>query len=755
MWRYVAMAMFLGIAALSGCNSTYERAGELAARDEWTQAIVEYRKAVAEQPDNIEYRQRLRRAELDAANHFLDRGQALAADGKYDAALAEFQLGLAAMPDHSRLLQVSGEVLARKEAEALYVEAQTLLEAERPADARRQLERALEIEPEFTRASQLLATMNADEKKQEREKLTLTSSKPVTLNFRQTDIRTAFEFMARSFGINAVFDEGVKPTPVTLFVKDATFEQAMQLLATTSKTFNKQIGTSTLLIIPDTKEKRAQYEDHLVRTFYLNNLKAKEAADALRLVLGVKKLSVNEASNTVVVRDSRDVIDQAEKLMDSIDRRPAEIMFDVEILEINRTRAEQLGLDFGREIGVTFPKFVVSDSWRQAIRGGTVTLPATTLRYFKQDVQAKVLANPKIRTLNGKQAKVHIGDRVPLRAATIVDVTGQTRTTFDYRDIGVKLTVEPTIHLDHTSTVKVVLEVSSLGQNVGTAAEPAFSIGTRNAETFMTLRDGETAILGGLIQDEERKNRIKLPGVGDVPLVGSLFTSHDDEKKRTDVLLTITPRVVRGWQIPAKSSLAFFSGSEQTYSSSPVVTASSAPLQLAAAGAGLAVGAAPGVTSPGSGAGAPGGATPDPASGANLPPGDTVSPPAGAVPIIAFSQAVYQMSAGQELEFRVIGTGLRDTIGAVFEVTYTPSTLSFVRGASGVGGGSVSGPFPGVVRVDLAYGAAPTDGSMLASIVLRAEKSGTVYLAPRGPYVTRPDGSRAAAQTRLARVVIQ
>lgn len=738
------------VAVLSGCSSTYERASEFAARSEWSQAIVEYRKAVAEHPNNIEYRQRLRRAELDAANHFLDRGMAFVAESKFDAAIAEFQLGLAAMPDHARLLQVLSEALGRKEAEALYLEALNYMEAQRPADARQQLERVLAIEPGFTRASQLLTTLNAEQKQQEREKLTLTSSKPVTLNFRQTDIRAAFEFITRSFGINVVFDEGIKPAPVTLFVKDSTFEQAMQLLATTSKTFNKQIGTNTLLVIPDTREKRSQYEDHLVRTFYLNNLKAKEAAEALRLVLGAKKLSVNDTSNTVVIRDSRDVIDQAEKLMDSIDRRPAEIMLDVEILEINRTKAEQLGLDFGREIGVTFPQFVVSGSLRQAIRGGTVTLPATTLRYFKQDVEAKVLASPKVRTLNGKQAKIHIGDRVPLRAATIVDATGQTRTTFDYRDIGVKLTVEPTVHLDHSSTVKVVLEVSSLGQNVGTAAEPAFSIGTRNAETIMTLRDGETAILGGLIQDEERKNRVKLPGAGDIPLVGSLFTSHDDEKKRTDVLLTITPRVVRGWQIPPKSSLAFFSGSELTYSNAPVVTASTAPLHLASSGS--AVGSSSAIPAGDGGSSAAPASTTPPV--ANTPPPDDTLPPAGAIPLIAFSQTAYQMSSGQEMEFRLIGTGLRDTTGAVFEATYAPQTLSFVRGTSN--SGTVTGTLPGVVRVDLAYGGtAPADGSVLASIVLRAERSGTVYLAPRGPYVTKPDGTRAAAQTRLVRVVIQ
>lgn len=755
MWRYAAVIMFVAFPILSGCVSTYERAGEFAARSEWSQAIVEYRKAVLEQPNNIEYRQRLQRAELDAANYFLDRGTALFSEGKYDAAIAEFQSGLAAVPEHPRLLQVLSEALGRKEAEALYLEALNYIEAQRPADARQQLERVLTIDPEFVRASRLLATLNAEQKQQEREKLTLTSSKPVTLNFRQTDIRAAFEFITRSFGINVVFDEGIKPTPVTLFVKDSTFEHAMQLLATTSKTFNKQIGTNTLLVIPDTREKRSQYEDHLVRTFYLNNLKAKEAADALRLVFGAKKLSVSEVSNTLTIRDSRDVIDQAEKLMDSIDRRPAEIMLDVEILEINRTKAEQLGLDFGREIGVTFPKFSVSGSLREAIRGGTVTLPAMTLRYFKQDVEAKVLANPKIRTLSGKQAKVHIGDRVPLRAATIVDATGQTRTTFDYRDIGVKLSVEPVVHLDHSSTVKVVLEVSSLGQNVGTAAEPAFSIGTRNAETIMTLRDGETAILGGLIQDEERKNRVRLPGAGDIPLIGNLFTSYDDEKKRTDVLLTITPRVVRGWQIPAKSSLAFFSGSELTYSNAPVVTSSSGPLHLAAGGSAAALPSTNAASDSGSSATSgttpPANSTAPPAPNTSLPEDNTAPP--GTIPTIAFSQNAYQMTSGQELEFRLIGSGLIGTTGAVFEVTYTPQTLSFVSGTSG--SGTVSGSQAGVVSVDLAYGTPPADGSVLASIVLRAERSGIVYLAPRGPYVTKTDGTRGTAQTRLARIVIQ
>src|SRR6266571_4841736 len=194
-------------------------------------------------------------------------------------------------------------------------------------------------------------TTPAELKKEDQEKLSegfaLTSKAPITLNFRQTDLKQAFEFLARSFGVNVIFDEAVKSVPLTLFAKDVTFEQGLSLLLTTSKTFYKKIGANTILVSPDSKEKRGQYEDHLVRTFQMNTVRAKEMADILKGLVTIKKIIVNEQLNTISVRDTEDVIKLSERIIENNDRKPAEMILEVEILEVNRTKSERLGLDFG------------------------------------------------------------------------------------------------------------------------------------------------------------------------------------------------------------------------------------------------------------------------------------------------------------------------------------------------------------------------------------------------------------------------
>jgi general secretion pathway protein D len=753
--RYKTTAVAIALAsllAITGCASPLRHAENLAAREEWSQAVNEYRKLYAQHPGDVEYRSRLAQAQLKASDFYYQRGVRLAEQGNLDAALVEYQLGLTAVPEHPKLLNAMNDALARKEAETLYQEARGALEAGKGPEARRSLERAVETWPGHKAAGELLAQLRARDGEQAAERLALTSRAPVTLNFRQTDLKAAFEFLARSFGVNVVFDEGVKSVPVTLFVKDVTFEQGLQLMLATTKTFHKVIGTNTILVAPDAKDKRAQYEDHLVRTYYLNTIRAKEMAEILKGVVAVKKLTVNDLTNSLVVRDTEDVLKIAEKVIETSDRRPAEMILDVEILEVSRTKAEQLGLDFGQSITVAYPQFTVSGSWSNAIRAGTVTLPPTTLRFFKQDVDAKILANPKVRVVNGKMAKIHIGDRVPLRSSTVVDATGQTRTTFEYKDVGVKLTVEPSIHLDNSATVKLGLEVSSLGQNVGTANEPAFSIGTRNAETSMMLRDGETAILGGLISDQDRNNRVKLPGFGDVPVVGSLFTSYDDSRDRTDVLLTITPRILRGWELPAQAARQFYSGTEAAYSMSPM---------FAALGPNAAVAAGSVVDAAGSAAvpAAAGEKTAATAAAADTAPSPEPEK-ASAIPVIEPSPPVYNVGSDQEFEVRMVGSGLQDAVGVSFDLLHNPHQLAFVSAETDPAASSaqVNGTnVPGSVRIDLGYpaGSAPAGSTSLVRVRFRAVKSGTSYLIQRGAYVTLPDGTKGTVESRAGRVVIR
>src|SRR2546427_1541575 len=674
------------VALLAACaSSPVKRAEEYASQDEWLKAVLEYRKALVERPGDIEFRSRLKQTELKSADFYYQRGQQFLEQGNLEEAIVQFQHGLASMPDHRKLQQAMTDAIARKEAANLYQEGLNLHQTGKLDDARRQFQRTLEAYPDHKEAAAALAELKKQDREKAFEGLALSSKAPITLNFRQTDLKQSFEFLAKSFGINVIFDESVKSVPVTLFAKDVTFEQGLSLLLTTSKTFYKKIGGNTILVAPDSKEKRGQYEDHLVRTFQMNTVRAKEMADILKGIVTIKKIMINEQLNTIVVRDTEDVIKLAERIIENNDRKPAEMILEVEILEVNRSKSERLGLDFGTysfTAAVPGPVPLNRQIRSSIASSATLAIPSVTFRFFKQDVDAKTLANPKIRVLNGRAAKIHIGDRVPLRAATIVDATGQTRTTFDYKDIGIKLLVEPTIYLDNSALVKLGLEVSSLGANIGQGNDQAFVIGTRNAETFMLLRDGETAILGGLIQDEERNTRIKLPGFGDIPAVGSLFTSYDDSANRTDVLLTITPRVVRGWDVPTRMAREFYSGSENVYSDKPLFasleSATSAQIRTE-----------PGTASPV--AGAPIIVTPPPVA-AQSPPGaqaavsvaGALAPAPQVLPaILAFSEPVYEVATGQNFEMRVIGANLAGAADVPLEILYNPQLLSYVSGARG------------------------------------------------------------------------
>lgn len=767
----VRLASFIVVATmmlLAACASPIKQAEEYGAQDEWMKAVIEYRKAYAKHPENVEYKSRLKQTESKAADFYYQRGVSQLEQGNLDGAIVQFQQGLAAMPDHSKLLQAMNQTLARKEAESLYREALSYREARKTEDAKDAFRKVLQVYPNHKEAVQALAEIEKQQQANATEGLALTSRAPITLNFRQTDLRTAFEFIAKSFGINVVFDEAFKSTPVTLFAKDVTFEQGLNLLLTTTKTFYKKIGPNTVLIIPDSKDKRGQYEDQIVRTFNLNTVRAKDMADILKGVLTIKKIIVNEQLNSLVIRDTEDVLKLVEKLVEGNDRKPAEIIMEVEILEVNRTKAERLGLDFGNyQATANVPAYSLGGSLRRAAeQTGTLTIPSVTLRFFKQDVDAKTLANPKIRVINGKSAKIHIGDRVPLRASTIVDATGQVRTTFDYKDIGILLSAEPVIHLDNSSTVKLKLEVSSLGENLGTANDPAFRIGTREAETFMMLRDGETAILGGLIRDEERNTRVKIPGVGDIPVVGALFTSYDDSTGRTDVLLTITPRVVRGWELPNRMAREFYSGSENVYSDRPIfadlnVVAVAAPDTRAApkidAGSGPSETSAALPAPAGSTASGEMPASPTPAEGGVTAPTVSLTAP----PLLAFAEPVYEVAMGQEFEIKLVGQNLSGVTSLPVEILYNPQLLNFVRGARGEPApqsfAAEADVAKGLLQVKVSYaaGTAPRDNEILARLTLRGVKPGISYLVYRTPSITNAAGESVNAQVRASRIVIK
>ena len=417
--------------------------------------------------------------------------------------------------------------------------------------------------------------------------------------------------------------------------------------------------------------------------------------DLIARSIGVETVSVNPEARTVTIRDTRERVAMAEQLVNANDRAPAEVVMEVEILEVNRSKSEQLGLDFGSQIALATPtvdvrEFNSLDDIADAVNTSALSLPAVTLRYFKQDVDAQTLANPSIRTVDGDEALIHIGDRVPLRSSTIQDATGQTRTTFDYRDVGIKLTATPQIRLDRSVAIDLTLEVSSLGQNLGTADEPAFAIGTRNIATRMVLDDGETAIIGGLIRDEERASVQRVPGLGNISRVGQLFRSRDRSATRTDIVLTLSPRIVRGRDIAGLPDAQFFSGNGQRVSADPNVDfvasqAGTMPvIRLDMSGrtdlrAGLRM---PAASAPAPAAAAPAsGAAARPALPA---PGTAPAAAPAGRPGLSFGDRSFEMVRGAEARIPVMGENLPEEGGRV-RIRFRPDLVEVtaVEGAEG------------------------------------------------------------------------
>jgi len=729
---------------LSACTTTPELAERYVAQDEWFKAVIEYRKAYAKNPGDVGLRSRLKQAELKAADYYYQQGLKLIDQDNIDGAIVMFQQGLVAKSDHAKLSSAMKDVLARKEANAIYQEALIHNESGQKNKTKKLLIRALQIYPDHVEASELLNKLKDKEEEKMTAGLSLISKEPITLNFRDTDIKTVFEFLAQSFGVNVIFDRDVKEVPVSMFVENVTFEQALKLLLGTTKTYYRRLGYNTILIAPDTKEKRGQYEDYHIRVFHLNITKAKDMANLLKGVLSLKKVIINDNLNTLVIRDTKNVLDQVEKLIAVNDQKPAELIFDVEILEVNRTKSEQLGFDFGSQISVAFSPFTVSGSYADAIRSGTVTLSSVAFNYFKQDVDAKTLANPKIRVINNKPAKIHIGDRIPLRSSTILDATGQTRTTFEYRDIGIRLNVLPEIHMDNSVTVKLELEVSSLGQNLGTQNEPAFSIGTRNSETYMLLRDGETAILGGLIRDEDRNSTIKLPGIGEIPLIGPLFNSHDDQSLRSDVLLTITPRVVRSWDIPSKKARDMYSGTANTYAHESLFSYLKSSADTTEQ---------PRIALGGKERPSKKEVTGKFASPAQPSPVKTMQ--------LAFDEASYTLNSNDEVRVQLVAENLAAINDMPIEILVNPQILKYTGIEPGdVGSGEVKASLEagkGAIKLNVSNikKAQIGEKNILGTLILKGVKPGISYLVYRTSTYKTSEGRNVRAQVKASRVVVK
>ena len=571
--------LLLTTLVLSGC------AGEIAHRNGLTllqegqinSGLAALEKAVQEAPGNAQFRKELLVRKAAYIDLWLSQGEQQRKAGERDSAEASFNKVLGLETTNLRA-RVGLDNLTRDHRHEDIVAKATNLAKSDPEQALERLRPVLAENSDFPSAVALKREIgDAQARRQQGEQtLRAASGKPVNIEFRDANVRMVFEALSRSSGINFILDKDVRPDLRTsIFLKNTSVEDAIELIIQTSQLQKKVLSTNTILIYPNSPEKLKEYQELLVKTFYLQNADVKQVQNTLKTLLKTKDLVIDEKLNLILIRDTPEAIRLAEKLIATHDMAEPEVMLEVEVLEVQRSRLMELGLQWPTQVTFT-PLASSSSSLTVAdlrnLNGNRIgaTIGKATIN-MKQDLgDANLLANPRIRVRNREKAKVMVGDKIPI-VTTTTTATGFVADSIQYMDVGLKVELEPDIHLQSDVAIRVALEVSSLGTQITTpSGSVAYQIGTRNANTVLRLQDGETQILAGLLNDEERGSGTGIPGLASIPVLGRLFGTRQDSHKKTEIVLSITPRLIRNLQRPAADESEFWSGSEVTLRTRPL-----------------------------------------------------------------------------------------------------------------------------------------------------------------------------------------
>jgi general secretion pathway protein D len=524
---------------LSSCATTaaFRRGRDAEQRQDYDRAVAEYTQALRLAPDNADARLGLERARLRSAQDHFVKGRRLAALGKFEEALVEYGLAAELNPSSADIDQ---ELRSTRNS----LRARVAVSSEGKTALQTLIDRSRNLAPPGLDLPQDVKM-------------------PASLTFREASSRDVFTSIARFANIGIVFDSTFRDMPITVDLRNASLEDALNTVAGVTRTFFRVTGQNTVVVIPDTEAKRREYEEDVVRTFYLSNADLKETMDLLRLVLDARRISATTATNALTIKDTPERVAAASRVLSAIDKARPEVIIDVELLEVDRTRLLDYGLQIASpgspvpvgidgSVGVTTPG-TGSTLTLQALRNLSqsdvllANLPSLYYRLLKTDVNTRTLANPQLRTSDGTTAQARFGDQVPVPTTTFAPIaTGGTPqqpiTAYTYQNIGVNIDITPRTHHDDDVTLVLKVAVTSLSGS-GFGGLPTF--GNREISTVIRLRDGETNMLAGLIRDDERRSLDGIPGLSDIPGVGRLFAHTQRTTSQTDIVLTLTPHIIR------------------------------------------------------------------------------------------------------------------------------------------------------------------------------------------------------------------
>lgn len=534
-----------------GCTSfRNHRQAEIAEQNgNWDEAVLQYMKAVEQDPSSIKLKASLMRAKIKASQVHFEKGREYEKAGALDRALIEYQQAVQ--------LDTTNQ----------YAQAQ-LANVRRSILAQRQNREGGTIDDMKQRARQAAQPPQLNPR----------SNQPISLDFPEpVSIFQIYRALGKAFGINILFDPNLKDTDLAITLTDVTAQSSLEMLMRTAGHFYKVQDEHTIIIAADTPQNRRIYEDLVIQTFFLSNSDPKQMTTTLRSLVDAKKIAVNEQLNAVILRDTADRVKVAERVIETNDKSKAEVVIDVELLQINTGRLRELGAslqgytvtqslegasDGFSSIRVSDLEFLNQSNW-------ILSIPNIIYDFVKTNTDAQLLAKPQLRITDGEKANLIIGDKVPIPLTTFNTQNAGAAggiipiTSFQYQDVGIRIDIEPRVHHNREITLKVKVEVSNITGFVeasGGAEQPI--IGTRTIESTIRLQDGETNFLAGLIRSDQTESENGIPGLSDIPVLGRLFSKKRSENQRTDVILTLTPHIVRNAEITEEDLAPIWVGTE-------------------------------------------------------------------------------------------------------------------------------------------------------------------------------------------------
>ena len=580
--RRLALPPLLALVlALVGCagQMAYRDGNTLMAQDQVEAGLLKYQEALKAEPTNAEYRAAYVQARDRAAQGFIREAERQLADGQPELAEQGWRRALALDPANERA-RAGLRTLERnaRQAKLLAIAREHVARGEYDL-AKQRLNALLTETPSNEPARQLLREVTEKTAPSAMETgLAKAYKQPITIEFRDAPLKQVFEVISRRSNLNFVFDKDVKTDQrTTVLLRNSTVEAAIYFLLLTNQLEQQVMDANTVLIYPNTAAKQKEYQEMTVKTFYLANADAKMVANTLKTILKTRDVVVDEKLNLLIVRDNPEAIRLAERVIATQDMPEAEVMLEVEILEVKRSTLMNLGVQWPTSIGINPLTDLAGDLTVNELRNlnsDRILLSGISgaININKTDTDSNLLANPRIRVRNKQKANIVIGDKLPVITPTVSGggLGGFASDSVTYVDVGLKLAVEPTIYLNDEIAIKVELEVSNLVSTLTTRnGSTAYQLGTRQASTTLQLKDGENQVLAGLINNEQRGTGNKIPGAGDLPILGRLFGTQRDDNQKTEIVLSITPRLIRNVQRPEASASEFSAGTDASFRRRP------------------------------------------------------------------------------------------------------------------------------------------------------------------------------------------